>query len=129
MAMPVYPIRLDGGSYEKLRARAQREGCTIASLLRRGTDIAVGNPPIDAQLLAIREELIKLSCGIDTNRALLTFLATYLSRGNIDRRELEKILANHDAEMSNRQIRYTKFNDKLRKIARDFPNEEGGKNR
>ncbi len=127
--MPVYPVRLDEKLYQRLCERAQRENCSVAALLRTSADAAAGSPSIDTRLFSIHEELAKLSCSIDTNRILLAFLAAYLSRGNIDRRELEKILADHDTAMSNRRLRHIKFNETLRKIARDFPHEGGGKNK
>ena len=127
--MPVYPVRLDDELYRKLRERAQGEGCPVATLLRESASAAAGNPSIDDQLFSIREELAKLSCSIDNNRLLLTILAANVMEGDVDRQKLEKLLADYDTEMSNRRLRQIRFDDKLRKIARDFPNEGGGQSR
>ena len=95
----------------------------------RSASAAAGNPSIDDQLFSIREELAKLSCSIDNNRFLLTILAANVMEGDVDRQKLEKLLADYDTEMSNRRLRQIRFDDKLRKIARDFPNEGGGQSR
>lgn len=127
--MPTYPIRLDDELYRKLCARAQQEGRPVAALLRESANAAAGNPPTDAQLSAIREEMIKLSCSVDTNRALLAFFAAYLSRGNIDRQDLEKHLADSDAKSSDARIRHARFMNKIRNLTSDLPNERGYKNK
>lgn len=111
--MPVYPVRLSEEMYERLCERAQQENCPLAALFRQSANAILGSPPINVRLASINEKIERLSCSVDTNRVLLAFLAAYLSRGNIDRKELEKLLANHDAEMSNRRIRH---NEKIREL-------------
>lgn len=124
--MPVYPVRLNKELYEKLCERAQQEGRPVAALLRECANAIAGNPPIDARLFSICEQMTRLSCTVENNRLLLTLLAENVMAGDADRQKLERLLADYDAKMSDRRIRQIRFNDKLRKIARDFPNEMKG---
>lgn len=116
--MPVYPVRLGKELYERLCERARQENCPLASLFRQSADAILGSPPINIRLASINEKMDKLSCIVENNRFVLTFIAANLM--NTDRERLERILADYDAKMLNHRIPTKKIYD----TSRDFPDEK-----